>query len=319
MDSSSIRLVGFLLGLVLPGNLLKALDEPLSVGDSTVVRNRVNLGLHIPPGADGPHGPMGVMIFFGGTGDSIEVYQKALSPMADALDLVVVIPQMPWFQDPGKVPEAGVYQALAHVLDEIEKSFHSDPRWVIINGASAGGAVAHELTRKWASKVSLLILHSTGPFPDISQPRILHVVAEKETNRLNPEGRHGPVLGRGHKDSFAIPGASHGAHFAHMEVWLETEMAVLRLEQASPTIRLAEGKLSRGQADQAAAILRSTVEATGILSKTVPENDALFQYEAKHRQELAVKYAAQIQTVMQMQEKISSPPAAAETPILPVR
>ncbi len=283
-------------------------EEPLSTGKSTLVRQGVNMALHIPSTLEGVHGPAGVLVFFGGSGDSIEYYQKAFAPISDALDLAVVVPQMPWFKEAGKVPPSGVNRALKSVVGEIEKQFQTDPRLVIVGGASAGGGAAHDLTKEWSQKVALFLLSSTGPFPDASKPRTFHVVAEKEVSRLGPLGRSGAVLGKGRKDMFAIPGGSHSAQIPHLKVWLETEMAVLRMERAQETIRKAEDHLRRRENEQAQSLLNSTLAAVGILDQTAQDGDGYFQYEGKRREELRTKYASVIKSLETIQNKISAPP-----------
>jgi hypothetical protein len=279
--------------------------EPLPVGSSEIVRQQVSMAVHAPSTLEGAHGPAGVLVFFGGVGDSTAYYQKAFAPLADALDLVVIVPQMPWFKEPGKTPPRGVYGALKQAVNEIEKQFQTDPRFVIVGGASAGGAPAHELTKQWSQKVPLFLLASTGPFPDIAKPRTFHVVAEKEVSRLGPQGRTGIALGKGKKDLFAIPGGSHSAQIKHLSTWLETEVAVLRLEQAQETIRKAEEKLRSKENDQARAILASTLAAVRILDQPVAEGDDYFKYEAKRRQELKAKFAPTIKLLEAAEAKLA--------------
>src|ERR1043166_1858300 len=92
--------------LLFIGTLAIADDLKLVTGDSVIEYDTVTYALHVPKTADGPHGPFAVLVFFGGYGDSIEYYQKALASMCDDLDVIAVIPQMPWFAKPGKASNA---------------------------------------------------------------------------------------------------------------------------------------------------------------------------------------------------------------------
>jgi hypothetical protein len=291
-----------------------AADEPLSKGDSTLTRSQVNVGLHVPASLAEPHGPAGVLIYFGGLRDDVSDYLRPLGMVGDALDLVVMVPQMPWFTDAGKVQPAGIYPVLGRMVDDATKQLGLGQPWLMIGGASAGGTPAHELARKWSSKVDLFLLSSAGPFPDVGGPRTLHVVAEGEVNRLGPQGHRGVVLGQGKKDMFAIPGSRHGAHFKHLRAWLETEVSALRLAEAAKTVRLAEEKIAKGEADTASGILKSTMAAVDLLGQPMGGADALFQYEAKRRQELLQRNGATLKLLEDVKVKLSTPRAAATGP-----
>jgi hypothetical protein len=78
-----------------------AAGENLSTGDTNITRAGVNHALHVPKTADHTHGPFPLFILFGGYGDAAEYYQKTLTPMAEQLDLVLVVPHLPWFREPG--------------------------------------------------------------------------------------------------------------------------------------------------------------------------------------------------------------------------
>ncbi|MEO6845659.1 MAG: alpha/beta hydrolase fold domain-containing protein [Chthoniobacterales bacterium] len=292
--------------------------ELLAPGDSILSRHDVNIALHIPPDLAASHGPAGILILFGGTGDRIEYYQTAIAPLADALDLALVIPQMQWFATPGK-DNAHVCQELEKVVTEIEAQFKTDPHMVIISGASAGGGIAHDLAQKWRNKTPLLVLHSTGPIADLSGPRTFHVVADKEKARLGPAGSSGVVLGRGHKDMFAVPNGEHEVHTKYMQVWLDSELAIWRLEQAQQTMDKAEEKLRKNDPTQALAILKSTLDSAKTMSEPVDGTDAFFQYETKHRQEIATRFAPVIKKLLALDAKItaaspSATPAASTQP-----
>ncbi|MEO8205596.1 MAG: hypothetical protein ABI615_05405 [Chthoniobacterales bacterium] len=306
MTKSPLCLIAVSFGCFFLGILPARSDEPLATGDSTIVRNGVSIALHIPPSLTKPHGPTGILIFFGGKGDQLPHYQKALAPVSEALDMVVVIPQMPWFYQGPQISTATIYQVLQKLVGDIESQFKTDPHWIIIGGASAGGRAANELAYMWPSKVALYMLCSTGSFFDIKSYRTLHIVADKEVAWLGPEGNSGAVLGKGRKDMFAVPGGEHSDQIPHFQVWLKTEMAVLRMEKAAETLKLAQEKLQKGEPQQAQEILQSTVDSAKALGEPAPQGDAFFQYETKHREELLAKYASTIEGLKNLEVKISA-------------
>ncbi|MBI4026556.1 MAG: hypothetical protein HY360_16335 [Verrucomicrobia bacterium] len=280
---------------------LKGADAPAppapATGDSTITRSRVNLALHIPAAAAGEHGPLGVLIFFGGVGDSIEYYQKAFTPAADALDLVVVVPQMPWFAKRGEVEAKGVLQALDGVAASIESQFHSDPDLRLVGGASAGGPPAHDLAKKWGARVPFLLLHSTLDSAWVKGPRLLHLVGRNETAWLGTDAHGGQGFDVHEKDLYAVPDEDHQVHFKHMQPWLETELSAWRIAVSERTLRVVEEKLKQNQPREAGAILHSTKEAVRFLSATLDGNDPFFAFQNKRRKELREKYQKEIQAI----------------------
>jgi hypothetical protein len=293
-------------------------QETLATGNSTVVRSGVNIALHVPSDLDGPHGPAGIFIWFGGVGDSISYYQKAFTPLADTADMVVVVPQMPWFADHGQVQSPGVYQALEGLVAEIEKRFQTDPQWIMIGGASAGGPPANELAKKWSPRVARLVLASTNLSTGLEQVRTLHVVAEHESPALRLQGAETMSLGQGKKDSFAVPKGEHSAQVPHVELWLATEVAAMRLEQGMKTMRLTEEPLTRNDIAQAKAILKSTFASAHTLSEPAPNQDAFFQYETRHRQELLKSFAPTVEALNNLHTKLF-PPSPETTSPSPVK
>jgi len=281
-----------------------AADGPLQIGDSLIERNGVSMALHIPATLEGAHGPSGVLVFIGGSGDSNVGYQRSLGKVADALEIALVVPQMPWFRDGTNIPVPTIFKGLDSVVDQIEKQFSLKPGWIFVGGASAGGKSATDLAAKWSSNTQLLLLASTGPFSDVRRSRTLHVVAENEMDRLGPRGRRGSVLGKGKVDLFAIPGGQHSAQIKHLTVWLETEISILRMEESSATLRQAEDALRAGKGDEARAILRSTREAVTILGTPTAESDEFFQYETQRRKELLEKYSATIRSLEAVEAKL---------------
>ncbi|MEO6055195.1 MAG: hypothetical protein ABIP97_14400 [Chthoniobacterales bacterium] len=312
--SSFGRLIVISLGCFLIAGLPVIAAEPLVTGDSTIVRDGVSIALHIPPSMQAPHGPSGILIFFGGKGDQLAHYQKSLTPISDALGMVVVIPHMPWFYQGPKISTATIYRILEQVVVDIEKQFQTDPHWLIIGGASAGGKGANEMAYMLSSKTALYMLCSTGSFFDIKALRTLHVVADSEVAWLGAEGKSGNVLGKGRKDMFAIPGGEHSDQIPHFQVWLKTEMAVLRMERATQTMQEAEEKLRKGNAVQAQQILQSTLASAQALNEPAPDGDAFFQYEIKHRQELLAHYDSTIQSLKKLEAKTAAAIPGASTP-----
>jgi hypothetical protein len=265
-------------------------DPPLSTGDTNIVRSGVNYALHVPADAVQPHGPLATLVFFGGYGDAAEYYQKALAPISDELDFILAVPQLPWFREPGKANEEEVLDSLNALKVELESRFHTDSKLVIVSGGSAGGPIACELASRWSSNVPLLVLHSTRYCPTKNAARILHLVGEKEVSLLGSEGRSGKVLGSGRKDLYAVPGAGHEVHVRPMRLWLQTELAAVRLENVAATISQTEGK---GVA--ARGILKSSLDAAALLSEVLPAGDDFVTYQNSRRQELREKYRVQIE------------------------
>lgn len=284
---------------------IHAAEAPLTTGNSTVVRRDVTFALHIPESLSKPHGPAGIFIFFGGKDDTTEMYQLSLTNLADSLDLVVVVPQMPWFKDPGKVPEIGVVRALDVLVGEIEKQFQTTPAWVIVGGVSAGGEIAYQLASKWSSKVALLVLASTGPLPNIPK-KTFHVVAAAEIELLGPDGKQAPILGRGKKDVFAIPGGHHTAQIEYVEPWLQSEVSAMRLGIAGQTMQAANQALMVRDAAKAEAIVQSTYLATTILGQQAPGTNSFFEYEKKYREDLLKKDAKTIESLTKLRTKIAT-------------
>ena len=253
-------------------------EDALAVGDSTITRSRVNMALHVPATADKPHGPMGVLVFFGGVGDSIDYYQKAFTEMADKLDLVVVIPQMPWFATRGEVDVGGVIKALDDVTAQIETQFHTDPNLRLVGGASAGGSPAHDLTKKWGAKVPFQLLHSTVESAWVKGPRLLHLVGRDETAWLGTDAHSGQGFDINNKDLYAVPDEDHQVHFRHMQPWLETELSAWRIMNAN------------GKAGTDEATLNSIRKSYGLLSETLQGDDAFLQYQNKRRKDFSTKF-----------------------------
>jgi hypothetical protein len=283
---------------------LHAADAPLTTGDSTVVRRDVTFALHIPEDLARPHGPSGVLVFFGGKNDSAEMYQQSLSSTAELLDLVLVVPQMPWFAEPGKVDEPGVIRALEQLVTEIEKQFKTT--WVIVGGASAGGNIAVAVAGKWSSKVPLLTLSSTGPFPDNQRLKTFHVVAAEEIEQLGPDGKKAPLLGKGKKDVFAVPGGHHTAQLEYLAPWLESEVSALRLNIASQTMQAAQQALMTRDTKKAEGIIQSTYMASNIIAQAPPGMNSFFDYEKTYRQSLLKKYTSTIQSMQKLRTKIAT-------------
>ncbi len=257
-------------------------EDALVVGDSTITRDRVNMALHVPATADKPHGPMGVLVFFGGVGDSIDYYQKAFTEMADKLDLIVIIPQMPWFDKRGEVDTPGVIKVLDDVVTQIETQFHTDPNLRLVGGASAGGAPAHDLTKKWGAKVPFQLLHSTVDSAWVKGPRLLHLVGRNETGWLGTDAHSGQGFDINNKDLYAVPDEDHQVHFRHMQPWLETELSAWRIINMS-------SKRGRGEDEAALNYLKKSYD---LLSETLQGDDAFLQYQNKRRKELCTKLKA---------------------------
>jgi hypothetical protein len=251
-------------------------DLKLATGDSIIEYDTVTYALHVPKSADGPHGPFAVLVFFGGYGDSIEYYQKALAEMCDELDMIAVIPQMPWFAKPGKSSAAAVMGSLDGLRKEIETQFHTDTNLVIVSGASAGGGSACQLTRRWGKNVPLLVLHSTNRCSGIGNTRSVLLVGENEAGFLGSEAEDGKLLGQGLTDLFAVPKEQHEVHFRHMRVWLETELSAVRIERSDSS---AKPDLNR---------------AINLLLTPVPDTDAFFKYQQTRRAELRTKCQSKI-------------------------
>lgn len=273
--------------LLLPTLVAADLGE---AGAFDVDRGRAHFGLNVPDSLTKPHGPSGVIVFFGGSGDSVATYQRSIGAMANDLDLIAVVPQLPWFGDPGQADAAEVNRMALRLVDELQDVYDLDPCWVIVGGASAGGGSAHELARRMGSKVDLLLLASTGPFQDLRQPRTLHVVAEDEGPRLGSGSRGRNSLGRGKKDAYIIPGSEHSAHTRHLRVWLETEVSELRLAAAEETLERAAALAQAGQRDEAAAVLRSTWRSIDLLRSGVNDGDELFDYERQRQADILTRY-----------------------------
>ncbi|MGH8048630.1 MAG: hypothetical protein ACREKL_15430 [Chthoniobacterales bacterium] len=291
--------------LLATSSLRAAGEQPIATGLSTVVRKDVNFALFVPPDLAGDHGPAGIFVFFGGKNDSIEMYQQSLATVAQTMDLILIVPQMPWFADPGKVPEAGVIRALEQLVPEIEKQFHTTSSLIVVGGASAGGPIAAQLANKWSAKVALLVLASTPVQPD-ARKKTLHVVAASESELLGPDAKRAPILGKGKKDIFAIPGGHHTAQVEYLQPWLETEVTALRLDLASQTTQAASQALMQRNSAKAEAILNSTHMGTLILSTQVPGTNSFYEYENARRKALVKKYEAPTQSVDKLREKIAA-------------
>jgi len=220
-----VGLYSLLIAAVLP---VAASAANFPDGTSTVRRDAAEVGLYVPAATNRLRGSTGLFIFFGGMGDSVEHYQKALAPMADALDLVVLVPHLPWFAEPGRAQPLQIMAALEELRGELEQAFQADAELVVVGGASAGGGAACWVAREWAARVPFLVLHSTRPCPERIGARTLHVVGESETALLG-EGGAGERLGEGSTDRFAVPGEGHQVHVRHMRAWLETELARYRV------------------------------------------------------------------------------------------
>lgn len=282
-----LRRVAVIAASLLPAILVADLGQS---GAFEVDRGRVHFGLNVPASLTQPHGPSGVVVFFGGSGDSVATYQRSIGAIANDLDIIAVVPQLPWFGDPGQADPAEVNRMVQRLLGELENAYDIKPCWVIIGGASAGGGAAHELARRMGSKVDFLVLASTGPFQDLRQTRTLHVVAEDEGHRLGSGSRGRNSLGRGNKDSYIIPDSRHSAHTRHLRVWLETEVSELRLAAAEETLRQAAALAQAGQRDEAADVLRSTWRSIDLLRSDPGDRDELFTYERQRRTEILAKY-----------------------------
>lgn len=269
-------------------------EEPLVVGNSVVTRGKANFGLHIPAVFAEKEMPGALLVFFGGSGDSVAAYQRSLTPIGDTEQMVVVIPQMPWFSEPAEASTTEIFRELKDLVKDIETQFATGPLIVAVGGASAGGSAAHELAKKWSSQVEFFILSSTGPFPKLSQPRTFHVVAESEKNRLGSQGDQRNKLGKGKTDIFLIPDGKHSAQIPHWKIWLETELAALRLEQAEEILRAADEQMRRGDKARAATLLALPLSAVETLRQDPSDQDEFFQYEGKSRAELLEKYAATV-------------------------
>lgn len=256
---------------------------------------RAHFGLYVPESLTTTHGPSAVYVFFGGMGDSVSRYQERFGTIAEALDIIVVVPQMDWFSDPGRADADEVQRAFQRLLRDVQSEYQLNPGWLFIGGASRGGAPAHALARRLGSRTDLLILASTGPFAAIRQPRTLHVVAENEAERLGSGRSRQNSLGSGHRDAFIISGGRHSAQIDHQRVWLESEVARLRLEAAETTLREAANLAQSGDRDQAANLLRSTWRMLDLLRAPVDARDALFDYERQRRLDLLEQYAPVIE------------------------
>ncbi len=273
--------------VLLPSQVVADLGE---AGAFEVDRGRAHFGLNVPASLTKPHGPSGVFIFFGGSDDSVATYQRSIGAIANDLDIIAVVPQLPWFSDSGQADVAEVHRMFQRLQGELAQAYNLDPSWLIVGGASAGGTAAHEYARRNSSRVDLLLLASTGPFADVSRPRTLHVVGEDEGQRLGSGNRARTSLGRGKKDSFIIPGGRHSAQTRHIRVWLETEVSELRLAAAESTLERAAALARAGQRDEAADVLRSTWRSIDLLRSEVNSGDALFDYERERRAEVLKRY-----------------------------
>jgi len=283
-------------------------ENQLRVGDSDIHRQGVNYALHVPPAAETTHAALGLLVFFGGVGDSTAYYQKAFTPMADDLGLVVVVPQMPWFSKPGDVGVPGVLASLDGLRREIEARFRTDPGLVIVSGASAGGNSACLLASRWDTAVPLLVLHSTGPCRSDVKARILHLVGQQEAAFLPEDGRSGTFLGQGTTDMFAVPGEAHEVHFKDMRWWVETELSALRLAASGPQVALAEKDLAAGKPAEAKARMQVYADAARVLAASVVEGDAFTKYQNVRRRELLNQCRKAIGAVEQMQRRIENAP-----------
>jgi len=277
-------------------------DDALKTGDSTITRGGADFTLHVPQPADEPHGPLPMLVLFGGYGDAADYYQKTLAPIADSLDCILVLPHLPWFQEPGKADEEQVLAALDTLKAELESRFHSDPKLVIVSGASKGGPIACELAHRWSESACLLVLHSTYFCPTKNSARVLHVVGENEVPLLGREGRSGKVLGVGRKDLYAAPKAEHGAHIRPMQLWLETELAALRLERIAETLASVEKLAGDGKHAEARQMLQSSQAAATVLSETLPADDDFATYQNSRRKELREKYRVEIERLETVQK-----------------
>lgn len=262
-------------------------EVDIATGPSHIIRDSVNFGLYVPKTAERPHGPLAMLVFFGGYGDAVDYYQKQLASLADDLDIVVVVPQMPWFREKGEVSAIGVIATLDGLKQELETRFGVDPGLAIVGGGSAGGSSACQLTRRWKTSVPLLVLHSSNRCSAIGRTRSVLLVGENEVSFLGEEASGGKRLGEGLTDLFAVPKEQHEIHFRHMRWWLETELSALRLERADATLRLAGER----KAD-ATAILRSTKESASRLSTAIPDDDDFLRYQNDRRKELREKWRA---------------------------
>lgn len=305
-----MRILGGGRSLVFMGCLLAAASgllatEPLATGASMVEQDRASYGVFIPPSFGANSGPSGVFVFFGGRGDSVETYMRSLTPLAEAQNWVLIVPQLPWFKEPTKASASDILRGVDKLIGRIEKEMNPGPLWLAVGGASAGGAAAHDLAKKWSSKLNLLVLASTGPFSGVGKVRTLHIVADNEQNRLGSDGRKGNSLGKDAKDIFLIPNGKHSAQIPHFKVWMETEIARLRLAQASATLQQAEAKLRQNQLAEAETLLQSSFRAVETLDFPALGSDAFYEYENQRRAAMKTEFAREIEALAAMKPRLS--------------
>jgi len=261
--------------------------DALSPGDSVIVREGVTIALHVPPATNPPPASLGLLVCFGGQGDSVQGYPRLLAPLADALDLIVIVPRLPWFAQRGEVGVDGVIVALNVLRRELQEQLGADPGLVVVTGVSAGGAGACLLAKRWRHTVPLLVLHSTWRCVKEPAARTVLLVGEAETGFLGDAASAGPVLGKGTVDLFAVPGAGHQVHLAQMRAWLETELSAWRLARVPAALRAAGD-----HPVQRASVERTTATATRLLNTTLPEPDDFFRYQNHRRAELRPRFPA---------------------------
>src|SRR5690606_35612850 len=98
-------------------------------------------------------------------------------------------------------------------------------------------------------------------------------------------------------DIFLIPGGEHSAQIPHWKIWLETQLAILRLERAEQILRDADVQIRQGDKARAATLLALPLSAVESLRQDASDRDEFVEYEGITRGELLKKYAETTKTL----------------------